>query len=72
MKYLIKWNAGYGHDFEVIDANDQSEADDAAYQSWKQAAEMEADYIAEPLTAELCDEYNIDPEEHGLEGDDDA
>ena len=58
-KYLIKWNVGYGENYDEIEADNQKEAEEAAYQSWRDEAESNADYSAEPMTDELREEYNL-------------
>lgn len=56
-KYLLKWDAGYGTETEVIECATHEEADDAAYERWREAVESSADWSAEPLTKELAADY---------------
>lgn len=58
-KYLIKWDAGYGECYDVIDANDENEALNVAYEAWHDAVQSQAEYGAEILTDELADEYGV-------------
>jgi hypothetical protein len=53
-KWTVQWDIGYGPDAEIIEAKDQDEADNIAYECWREAAEMNADYYAEPYTKELA------------------
>lgn len=62
MKYLVKYNAGYGEETEIIEAENQDEATKTSYEVWREAAENNADYSAEPLTKELAEEYNLSDE----------
>lgn len=59
-KYLIKWDAGYGENYEVIEAGSEHEAQNEAYEAWREEAENNADYSARPLTKEIADDYGID------------
>ena len=36
MKFIIKWNAGYGDNYDVIEAKNQEEAQKAAYEEWRE------------------------------------
>ncbi len=65
--YLLTWNSGYGTGYAVSDAETHQEAIDEAYEMWKEEAESNSEYEAQELTLELCEEWGIDPEEHGLE-----
>ena len=62
-KYLIKWNAGYGEMTDVAECASQEEADNIAYESWREAAESNADYAAEVLTQELAEDHGIEWDE---------
>ena len=61
-KYLISWDAGYGTMYDVVKAESHDEAMEDAYQSWREAAESQAEYNAEELTPELAEEHGF--EEH--------
>jgi hypothetical protein len=43
-KYIIMWNCGYGKNYEEIEANNKEEAENAAYEAWRDDAEFNADY----------------------------
>ena len=62
-KYLITWDAGCGENQDEVEATTQEEAQDIAYEAWKQEAESQAEYDAKPMTAELADEYGFNFEE---------
>ena len=59
-KYIIKWNAGYGEDADVVVADTQGEADDMAYRRWREIAEENADFSAEPWTQDEADNYGLE------------
>lgn len=63
-KYIIKWNTGYGDEFEVEEADSQEEAQKMAYDKWREDIERDADYDAVELTKDTADEYGIDFEEY--------
>ena len=47
-KWIITWNCGYGPMADVIEAESQEDADEAAYDAWREDAENNADYRAQP------------------------
>ena len=59
MKWIIRFNYGYGDDYEVIDADSREEAERAAYEAWREAAESQADYSAEEYTEEMAEELDL-------------
>ena len=61
-KYIIAANVGYGEDVEVIEASTDDEAQNAAYEKWREDAENNADYWSKPLTPELAAEYDLEDE----------
>lgn len=62
-KFLITWDAGYGQNEEVIEAENQSEAEAEAYDRWKDEAESNSDYSAQLLTKDLAEDYGLDWDE---------
>ena len=62
-KYVIRWDAGYGMNEEVMEAAHIDDAESLAYLSWKDDVESQAEYSAEPLTKDLAEEHGIDWEE---------
>lgn len=62
-KFIITWNAGYGECAEIVEAKNQDEADSAAYNSWREAAESEADFGAEPYTDERAESLDLKTED---------
>lgn len=54
-KWIITWDAGCGPSSEVIEAVSFEKAEQEAYEQWKQEAEDQAEYTAEPWTQELED-----------------
>ena len=59
-EYIIRWDAGYSHEVELVDAKDEGEALFAAYEHWKEAVESGADYDVVGEATEAL------KEEHGL------
>ncbi len=43
-KYIIKWNCGYGDNYEEIEADSLEEANKMAYEQWEEDAGSSADY----------------------------
>lgn len=58
-KYIIRWNAGYGDSYDVVEADSLDDAHDMAYQSWNDEAQSQAEYDAEEYTDELAEEYGV-------------
>ncbi len=62
-KFIIIWNIGYGDNAEVIaeviEAEDQTAADNAAYEVWREDAESHAEYQAHPYTADLASAHGL-------------
>lgn len=56
-KYIIRWNAGYGDCYDEIEADNEEEAEIAAYEAWKEDAEGNAEYEAVPWTKEAAENY---------------
>ena len=50
---MIKYNYGYGDEFDIVEAKDQNEADEMAYEAWKENAENQAVYESVELTPEI-------------------
>lgn len=62
-KYFIKWNAGYGENYEIIIVKNMKQANESAYMACLEEAENNMDYSAEPLTDEVIEEYGLNEEE---------
>lgn len=60
-KYLIVYNTGYGDIPEVVEASSQDEADEMAYDAWRDAVDHE--YWAKEFTKEHAEEYDLEWEE---------
>jgi hypothetical protein len=57
-KYIIKWNCGYGDNYDEIEAENEKEANMAAYEAWREDAENNADYdVIGEATDELRQDY---------------
>lgn len=46
-EYIVSWDYGYGQEFELIDTKDEAEAEDYAYQRWREGVESNPDYGVE-------------------------
>ena len=60
MKFIIIWDAGYGDTAEVIDAENEAAAEKIAYESWREDAESNANYSAQPYSDELAENYGLE------------
>jgi hypothetical protein len=58
-KYIIRYNIGYGDMYEVVEVDNQDEADMYAYDAWKEEAECNADYGSEEYSEELAEDYGL-------------
>ena len=57
-KYIIMWDYGYGEEYEEVETESEEEAQEIAYQNWKEGAEGQANYaIIGESTEELRDGY---------------
>ena len=65
--YLIEYDYGTGAIGEVIEADDQKDAEQQAYEAWREGAEGEASYTAEPITHDNLENHGIDPKDYSLE-----
>lgn len=59
-KYIVHWNAGYGSSYEVVEAESEDQAQNEAYELWREDVESHADYGVMPYTEENCDNYGLD------------
>lgn len=64
--FVIKWNAGYGDAFEVVEADSKEQAVNMAYEAWREEAESQASYSALPIE-EAIEESWVDDEISGEE-----
>jgi hypothetical protein len=53
MKFIIRYNTGYGDNYEIAEVENLKEAEDYAYESWREDSESHADYEAMEYTDEL-------------------
>lgn len=59
-KWIITWDTGFGASSEVVEAADEDQATKMAYEAWRQQAEDNADYKAEPYSKEMAEELEIE------------
>ncbi len=58
MKFIIKYDYGYGESYDCVEADSRDEAENIAYIEWKEGAEANADYgVIGEWTQKLEDEY---------------
>lgn len=65
-KYIIRWNVGYGDSYDEVEAENLDGAVSLAFESWREEAESNADYDAEPWDAHKAYDYGLtdeDPDE---------
>lgn len=59
-EYIIKWNAGYGNNYECVEVLDYDKAMELAYEAWKEDVESNADYnVVGESTDELKAKYGL-------------
>lgn len=59
-EFIIRWNAGYGDCYDIADVENEKEAQEYAYESWKDDIENSADYeVIGKATEELKEEYDL-------------
>ena len=57
-KWIIMWNAGCGDEYDEIEALTKAEADNVAYECWREEAENNADYkVIGEATKQLREDY---------------
>jgi hypothetical protein len=57
-KFIVRWDAGYGDDYEVVEAENEEEALSDAHDFWKETVEANADYeVIGEATDELLEEH---------------
>ena len=59
-KFIIQWNTGYGDNYDIVETVDKEEADKFAYEIWRQEAEDQSDYSAEPYSKEKAEDLGIE------------
>ena len=55
-KFIVRYNVGYGDMYEEVEAKNAEDANDLAYDMWREAAESEASYDVRPWTQEDADD----------------
>ena len=59
-EYIIEWNAGYGDTHEKVEAENEKQAMEYAYERWKEEAESNAEYrVVGKYTEELGEDYGV-------------
>jgi hypothetical protein len=62
MKFIIRWNAGFGERAEAIEADSLEEAELEAYENWHDEVQSNGDYGAVEYTEELAEQYDLSEE----------
>ena len=62
MKYVIRWDCGFGNMDEVHECKTQEAADKLAYEMWLEDAQSNASFKALPLTLDVAEEYGYEDE----------
>ncbi len=57
-EYIIKWDAGNGEEYDIVDAEDEKDAMNYAYMQWREAIAEKYGVVGE-VTDELLDEYGL-------------
>ena len=56
--YIVRWDAGFGMEYEEVEAENEDKARMLAYKLWKDDAENNADWgVIGEATEELREEY---------------
>ena len=58
-KYIIRWDAGYGSEYDEVEAESVDEANSMAYERWREDAENNADYACEGEATEELREFYL-------------
>ena len=59
MKFIIMWDAGYGENWETIEAETLEKAEEHASACCMEEMESNASYEAKEWTEELAEEYGV-------------
>jgi len=60
-KYIISWNAGYGKDYDTVEAETEEKACEEAYERWKEDVESQAEYGVEcEWSKEKAEEFEVE------------
>ena len=59
-KFIIKWDIGYGPSYDTVEADSIDEANEIAYESWREEAENQANYSAEEWSESLAEDCCLD------------
>ena len=59
--YIIRWNAGYGDMYEIVEAENTDDAMNIAHDLWREEVESSIDYdVVGEWTEELAEEYGLE------------
>jgi len=60
-KYIVKWDAGYGDNYESVETENEEEAKKYVYELWRDEIESNMDYcVVGEWTEELAEEYGVE------------
>ena len=60
--YIIKWDTGFGESYNVVQAESEEEADELAYEGWRDEIEGQANYWSAPFTREEAEGLGLEDE----------
>jgi len=59
-KFIIRWDVGYGPEYDIVEATDKAQAEKMAEEAWKQDVEARADWSAEEYSKGLAEGYGLE------------
>ena len=65
-QFIAKWDAGYGTNVEVVDAETMEDAAKHAYDMWMDEVQSNGFYTAEEITLDECVNYDLNPLGYGI------
>lgn len=62
-RWIISWDCGYGNqDHKIIEEDTEAAAEEVAYNLWREAAELNADYGVKPYSKKEAVELELELE----------
>ena len=68
-KYVIRWDSGYGEQWDVVEAESYEHTEQEAYFAWRDQVESYTDYsaLSGEEASQLIEDHGYDPEDYGME-----
>ncbi len=57
--FIVAWDAGYGESVELVEFDNQEDAQDYAYQQWWEEVENQGNYSANPYSDEEAEAVDL-------------